>query len=362
MSKRTNTAYWTGKHWRIAVQKDGIRKDFYSSKPGRVGQREANAKADKWLDDGINVRGGRINDIYAEWLKNLQLTTSVSNWKPIDSRWHTWVQPVIGTKNINKLNEQNLQDIINNAYAAGKSKKTLQSLCTDLRAFLKYCRKCKLTTFTPEDLRIPSGARCKGKNVLQPQDLLTLFSVSTTLYKGRIVEDKLIYAYRFQVLTGLRPGELIGLRWSDISDNTVYIQRSVNVNGEVTQGKNQNAIRAFILSDMAKKILEDQFQLTKDCDTVFDIRSEQYYRRHLKSYSSANNMAYITPYELRHTFISVVKTLPTGEVKELVGHSQNMDTFGIYGHYLDGDKERTAKAVNDVFSQLLNKSVVQSVE
>ena len=46
MNKRTNTAQWEEKYqrWRIAVQKDGVRKQFYSSTQGRTGQREANAK------------------------------------------------------------------------------------------------------------------------------------------------------------------------------------------------------------------------------------------------------------------------------------------------------------------------------
>ena len=47
MTTRTNSAKWTGTRWRIDVQKDGQRKSFYSSKTGRTGQREANAKADK---------------------------------------------------------------------------------------------------------------------------------------------------------------------------------------------------------------------------------------------------------------------------------------------------------------------------
>ena len=51
MGKRTNTARWTGKMWRIDVQQNGMRKSFYSSRPGRTGQREANRKADSWLDD-----------------------------------------------------------------------------------------------------------------------------------------------------------------------------------------------------------------------------------------------------------------------------------------------------------------------
>ena len=44
---------WTGS------QKDGLRKTFYSSTPGRTGQREANAKADAWLDE--NVINTRLN-------------------------------------------------------------------------------------------------------------------------------------------------------------------------------------------------------------------------------------------------------------------------------------------------------------
>ena len=58
MGKRTNTAQWveSTQRWRVSVQKDGVRKQFYSNKPGRTGQREANAKADAWLDDGIAAR------------------------------------------------------------------------------------------------------------------------------------------------------------------------------------------------------------------------------------------------------------------------------------------------------------------
>ena len=73
MGKRTNTARWTGKHWRIDVQSNGRRRSFYSAKPGRTGQREANAKADAWLDDGINPRGERINTLpqHCKPLENL---------------------------------------------------------------------------------------------------------------------------------------------------------------------------------------------------------------------------------------------------------------------------------------------------
>lgn len=331
-----------------------MRKSFYSSKPGRTGQREANAKADAWLDKGITVKAPRVADAGGEWLLEVEQTTSYANYRPLESRWRTWVLPVIGTKRVNALTDQDLQNVINRAHSYGRSRKTLQLLAADMRSFCKFCRKSKLSQFLPEDIKIPAGARYKGKTVLQPSDLIKLFNIETTTYRGKTVRDDFINAYRFQVLTGLRPGELIGLRWSDVHGKTVNVSRSVNINGKETQGKNQNAVRSFVMSELAYMVLNDQRKHTKGEESVFCITSEQYYYQRWQVYCKENNLTQCSPYELRHTFVSVVKTLPAGEIKPLVGHSDDMDTFGVYSHALTGDAENTAQAVNCVFLQLLN--------
>lgn len=355
MSKRTNTAVWQEAYsrWRVAVQKDGQRRYFYSSTPGRTGQREANRKADAWLEDGVGVKAGRVEDVYKLWLEGLKQTTSAGNWEPVESRWRVWVLPIIGKKRVNSLTDADLQTIINKAHAAGKSRKTLQLLAGDLRAFCKFCRKAKLSTYLPEDVQIPAGARLKGKKVLQPDDLVKLFSIDTTLYRGKRVHDDFIHAYRFEVLTGLRPGELLGLRWADIKGSTVNLSRAINVKGIETRGKNENAVRSFVLSDVARAVLEAQRAITGHCESVFCLETERRYYKRWKVYCVANDLQPVSLYELRHTFVSVVKTLPAGEVKELVGHSEDMDTFGIYSHTLTGEDIATAQAVNAVFLKLL---------
>lgn len=355
MSKRTNTAVWQEAYsrWRVAVQKDGQRRYFYSSTPGRTGQREANRKADAWLEDGVGVKAGRVEDVYKLWLEGLKQTTSAGNWEPVESRWRVWVLPIIGKKRVNALTDADLQTIINKAHAAGKSRKTLQLLAGDLRAFCKFCRKAKLSTYLPEDVQIPAGARLKGKKVLQPDDLVKLFSIDTTLYRGKRVHDDFIHAYRFEVLTGLRPGELLGLRWADIKGSTVNLSRDINVKGIETRGKNENAVRSFVLSDVARAVLEAQRAITGHCESVFCLETERRYYKRWKVYCAANDLQPVSLYELRHTFVSVVKTLPAGEVKELVGHSEDMDTFGIYSHTLTGEDIATAQAVNAVFLKLL---------
>ena len=355
MSRRTNSAVWQEAYsrWRVAVQKDGQRRYFYSSLPGRTGQREANRKADAWLEDGVGVKAGRVEDVYKLWLEGLKQTTSAGNWEPVESRWRVWVLPIIGKKRVNALTDADLQTIVNKAHAAGKSRKTLQLLAGDLRAFCKFCRKAKLSTYLPEDVQIPAGARLKGKKVLQPDDLVKLFSIDTTLYRGKRVHDDYINAYRFEVLTGLRPGELLGLRWADIKGSTVNLSRAINVKGIETRGKNENAVRSFVLSDVARAVLEAQRAITGHCESVFCLETERRYYKRWKVYFAPNDLQPVSLYELRHTFVSVVKTLPAGEVKELVGHSEDMDTFGIYSHTLTGEDIATAQAVNAVFLKLL---------
>lgn len=166
MGKRTNTARWTGKMWRIDVQQDGKRKSFYSSRPGRTGQREANAKADAWLDDGIAARAPRVADAGNLWLHEVEVTTCTTNYRPTESRWRNWILPAIGTLRVNKLTDQDLQEVINNAYTAGRSRKVLKLLAADMRAFCKYCRKAKLSAYIPEDLKNNVGQQ-RVHNVTQ---------------------------------------------------------------------------------------------------------------------------------------------------------------------------------------------------
>ena len=170
MTTRTNSAKWMGTRWQINVQKDGQRKSFYSSKPGRTGQREANAKADKWLETGVAPTSMRVEEAYALWYATQQQTTGEGNCQNIASRWRQWIGPNIGRKKLSNLTEQDLQNVVNKAHAAGLSKKTLACICADMRALCKFCRASRLSTFNPEGLHIPAGARLKGKKILQPQE------------------------------------------------------------------------------------------------------------------------------------------------------------------------------------------------
>ena len=79
----------------------------------------------------------------------------------------------------------------------------------------------------------------------------------------------------------------------------------------------------------------------------------QHYYKRWKKYCRANGLPELSLYEIRHTFVSIAKNLSDGQVKPLVGHSVNMDTFGIYGHELNGELQKTASDLESIFESIL---------
>ena len=367
-TKRINTAVWLEKYsrWQLKVQKDGERKTFTCSTPGRKGQIECNRKADMWLEDSSS-RPMRVDELYSKWIAELKETTSKSHWTQYSMLGRLYLLPAIGSRKVAEIHEQHLQDIILRCAkqgASGKplSHKTLGDLRTCISAFVKYCRKNAQTTLHTENLYIPKNARRGERIVLQPSSLKKLFSTSSTLYKGDVIEDVYVNAYRFEVVTGLRPGELLNLRLSDVTKTSITVKGSLNAHGEHTQGKNANARRTIALNDYAREIVDSQrkriakWKVRSEylfCNPDGSQISQKRYRDNWMRYRSYNNMEEATPYGLRHTFASLIKSLPDDVLKSSMGHSYSFDTRATYTHELNGDLERNATMISGALERYM---------
>jgi integrase len=244
--------------------------------------------------------------------------------------------------------------LLNAVIVALAANGTYDAATTGMVSFCKYLRKMKVTGFTPEDITIPKGAPVGVRNILQPDDIVTLFSVDTTIYKGKLVKDPYINAYRLEVLTGLRPGELRGIMRNDFKQGRLEVRRSINEDNEITTGKNENAIRSVYLGEIAEAIVKDQASKSNGL-YLFQMPTTETYRKFFQRYCNANGIPKTTPYELRHTFVSLAQSLPEGWVKQLVGHSKSMDTFGVYGHAVSGMDRQITSALDGVFTSILGQ-------
>jgi len=362
--QRKNEANWieSRERWQINVQQDGERKTFSSSTLGKKGKIEAERKADEWLKAKHQNLNARFDSLYKEFLDEILLLTSKTNYIKHEQIGRLWLAPHLKFKRVVAITEQDWQNCINAAYKAGKYKKTLQNIRAVITKFTRYARKRGIPMHRPEFLDIPKDAPEKEKKILQPSGLKTLFAHDTIRQYGKDRFVFFIYAFRFIVLTGVRRGELCALKKRDVKDGFVSIRGSVNTLNQETRGKNDNARRWFALSQHAKDVLQKQAEMLKEKGVISpylfpDEFGERLDPNHLyKCWYTYRKQHGIKSslHEMRHTLISVAKAdVPEQLLKRTVGHSQSMDTFGVYGHDVQGEMERVAGILDEIFSKTL---------
>ena len=164
----------------------------------------------------------------------------------------------------------------------------------------------------------------------------------------------------FVVHTGLRRGELCGLKWKHIRNGYVYVEEIVVLAQEFDSDfnslgnklwekkpKSKSSVRSIPLDEKATEILGyfAQTPHTKE-DYVFVFREGRCCGRNVK-YSTmpyfieqvckSADIRNVTVHELRHTFGSqlIAEGADIGIVSKLMGHSDISVTYRVYIHFSD---------------------------
>ena len=285
-------------------------------------------------------------------MREKEVHVGTSRYRNIKSYFNRRILPYLEYRRVSELTEQDLQNVLNELHRKGYSYHTLNDTKAILCEFMKFARKNGLTRLTPENLFVNRNAPRGTKKILQPNDIQVLFSDDTTMKYGRVIHDPFIHAYRMLVVTGLRRGELLGLKWSDIKESTIEIKRSVNEYRELTEGKTVNARRTIPLTPIVMDILNEIERKSKwifDSEMNPDLLSRRY-----KIYAEYHGLNARTLHELRHTFISLFDSeLPLNTLKDVVGHSEEMRTVSQYGHVVSGEIEKAGEIINGKFDEIL---------
>lgn len=363
MSRRSEAIWISDKsYWMVKVQRQGVRKAFYSSLHGRKGKHEAESKADEWLELGLETM--RFPQAWDEFIAAKRASTSRSNVLKLE--WAgAHIKPVVASRRLDSITPLIWQDCINRGAKNSLTRRSCMNLRATIASFVAFCqrRRWQVQPLLRGDLMIPTfAAPEKEKQVLQPGDMQTLFSKSTITRYGREIPCHYIHAWRFLVATGLRRGELCGLRRDDVTAESVSVCRSINFLGETTRGKNDNARRTFALTQHARAILAEQAEMLRFLGIVSpwvfpdpngDRTDPNALKKQWDCYRRQHGIA-SNLHELRHTFVSAMKAdLPLELMKAVVGHSEDMDTIGVYGHEIDGDQQRAAQIIDTVFEKIL---------
>lgn len=351
--------------WQINVQRDGKRRTFTSSIPGRKGKHEAEGKADDWLEAGQpdDIRFDKAWEMYAE---HKQRTTGTMNSRSIISIGNTWLlNSSIANKRLSRIRTADIQEIITSAGEKGLSKRTCKNILDKVKEFFHYADVQRWEySLDLNAITLPTKAREAERTILQPEQLRILFTQDTITDHKRVIPCYYIHAFRFLVVTGYRRGELCGFQLSDYDRPVLTVSRAVNDRNEITPGKNKNARRTNVLPVRAQKILEDQAAMLQRMGIkskwLFPAKDgsmlnpKAIYDHWAMIYAKQHGI-HVSLHELRHTFVSIAKLeMPEVLLKDMVGHSSTMDTHGIYGHEIDGDKQRAADIIDTIFDRILD--------
>lgn len=365
------TAKWNEKrrHWDCAVWIEGKSRHFYSGTPGKAGKKEAEEKAQLAKEES-QYADARFSVACGRFLEHMEAHTGYGTYRTAKSLLETHFIPVLGDMKLSAIRNRHWQRIIDTAMEKGLSMKMLENIRGMMSNFTGWAKKNDYLIQDP-DVYLPKTAPVGEKRAATGEELRTLFSRDTIILRNEEVQDWYIHAYRFIVLTGLRRGELAGIQEEDIQDNVLTIRRSIDKWQKVTAGKTKKAQRRIGLGALSLEVLRLQHEQKKKagilspwlfCGEDGQCMDPNHLYKHWRLYYGPHNGIDLTLHELRHTFISAMKSdMPEELLKNIVDHTVKMDTTGIYGHEFDGDMKRSSSLIDEVFSRYQDGKTLHNI-
>lgn len=270
-----------------------------------------------------------------------------------------WVK-LLGHERLDRLTPAQVTAALDSLVAQGLSARTVEHARATLRRALKdaqakglVSRNAAAEATGPEREQDPDAS----DRVLAPADALRLLDATE--------EDRFGPLFRVALGTGLRLGELLGLRWSDVESDILRVRRSLaqQADGSYDFGetKTRGSRRAVSLSEVAREGLaaqrdqqaEDRAKAGdawRDLDLVFsdEVGGPLPPWRASKAFRSAADALGLTAvqfHDLRHSAASLMFAagVPLRVVSETLGHSSIAITSAVYVHLVD-DARREAAA------------------
>ena len=285
------------------------------------------------------------------------------------------ILPYLGSKRITQLKTAEIQKHYNrllesgriqdNGKGKGLSNATVRSIHMILREALDSAVREGLIPKNPADGTSPPKIYRNEKQVLTKDQLETFMKL--------IEGDEEWYDFFYtEIITGMRQGEICGLRWEDFDreKRTLRVARSVDfVNKELVVGetKTDDGKRTIYLPDSLWHILtERQRQKGAFSEWIFPnllkpewpLNPSRAYRQ-LKKLLEIGGLPSIRFHDLRHTFTSHAANsgIAPKTLSEIVGHSKASFTLDHYAHVTSDMQKNAAHIVTNYITDILGKEL-----
>ena len=280
---------------------------------------------------------------------------------------HNHIRPNIGDIPLEKLTSLDLQKFYKKLLVQGRvdrveakgqpkglSAKTVRNIHQILSSALKLAQEQRLILTNPaEGCALPR---------VEHQEMKTLTTVQLASFFREARESGVFELYYLELATGLRRGELLGLKWEDIDleRGDLRVRRQVSrINGEVVEAplKMKNAYRTLPLAEDTVSVLKEQRKKVGNSPWVFPSPnggpiSPDSVLHMLHRVLKRAGLPKVRFHDLRHTFatLALQNGVDVKTVSGMLGHFSAGFTLDTYAHITSAAQRQAAQTMGSVLA------------
>jgi len=286
--------------------------------------------------------------------------------KTRDAVMRNWIVPLWGNINPKRLTVR----VIDKAMLGATSESTKRPLAGATRNRIMSVLSELFVHLIEEDTvrinPVRDVVRCNSypeqpRSALPIGEMRTLFPEDRKELKRIWRTQKYVCAFLILRDTGLRPGELVALKWGDWNSEIKFfpiLKALESGSRDKIKGTKTGSTKPAILSDQTAAEIETLRKKVKPKpeDYIFANKYGVPYGTHRLSWNfhqaverAGIKRPELTPYWLRHTFNTrMLETLDEGTVQRLTGHSSE----AMVRHYRHADAESLAREAVKISAQV----------
>lgn len=341
-----------------------LRKSFFGRTRAEVADKLTRARADQ--QRGVTIRSNERETVGAfliRWLADVETTLRPRTREGYAAVLERHLIPTIGKITLTKLTRADVRALLTSRTRAGRSPQTVRNIHGILRHALNRAVQDDLIPRNPAvGIELPRLERIET-TVISPD----LAARVLDAFRGDRLEGLVTVA----LLTGLRQGEALGLRWDDIDFTASELivrrslQRIARVGMQEVEPKTQRSRRSVALPSLASEALVRERDRQRfaarmagsrwvDSGYVFTSTvgtplSGPRVTARFQERLAATGLPRLRFHDLRHGTASLM--LAMGEhprtIMETLGHSTIRVTMDTYAHVLPSVQRDAANRLDD---------------
>lgn len=329
--------------------------------------RDKLAKALSNRADGLVFDAGAltVGEYLKRWLSDtVRGTVRMSTFERHEQIIRAHLTPALGQVKLKSLTPTHVRSLHREKLDSGLAPATVRKIHSTLHKALSQAVSDGLIPRNAADVKAPRPA---------PEEMRPLSEAEARAFLGVARGDRFEPLYVLAITTGLRRGELLGLRWddADLERGTLRVGRAlVREGGRHTLGEtktkrgrrrvNLTPRTVAALKAHRKRQLEERVKLAglyEDQGLVFStgtgtpINPENLVKRSFKPLLKKAGLPEIRFHDLRHTCATLLlgRGVHPKMVQELLGHATIALTLDTYSHCLPSMGDQASGAMGDAF-------------